>query len=122
MHVSILALVATASSVMAGCFSGGENFATQKAIALSSAQDVCNSKYSQKDWSDNNPLAACYDLDSGKKVDFVLQRISTGGTRYISPAECYDGFQKEVNGCEYGGSTSYTNWQYTADVNAGSCA
>lgn len=113
MHISLLALVAGASLVLGDCYNGGENWATQKAIALSDAQDVCNSKYSQKGWADTNPLAACYNLDSGKKVDFVLQRISTGGTRYISAAECYDGFQKEINGCEYGGTTGYQNWKYT---------
>lgn len=112
MYASFFLTVTAATSVLAGCFSGGENWASQKAMALAKAQDVCNTKYSTDAWSGGQQLGACYDLDSGKKVDFVLEKISDG-LRNISPEECYDGFQKEINGCENGGSTSYTNWKYT---------
>ncbi|RYO88286.1 hypothetical protein DL766_008441 [Monosporascus sp. MC13-8B] len=121
MHTSFLVIVTAASSVLGGCFSGGENWATQKAIALSKAQDVCNNKYSKATFGSGQALGACYALDSDKQVDFVLEYIG-GDTRTISAAECYDGFQKEINGCDHGGSTAYTNWKYTADPNAGACA
>ncbi|KAK9783763.1 putative Ecp2 effector protein domain-containing protein [Seiridium cardinale] len=122
MYTSFFLVITAASSVLGGCFSGGENWASQKSIALSKAQDICNNKFSKATWANKGQsLAGCYNLDSEKQVDFILERIQDG-SRAIDAAECYNGFQKEINGCDHGGSTSYRNWKYTADPNANSCA
>lgn len=34
------------------------------------------------------------------------------GDRVIKTSECEDGLIKEINGCDYGGDSSYTNWRY----------
>ncbi|KAI0121362.1 hypothetical protein BJ170DRAFT_698499 [Xylariales sp. AK1849] len=101
MRTSFVLTFTAATSVLGECFNGGDNWASQKALALTKAQDVCNL--------------------NGKKADFILEKISDG-RRGISASECYDGFQKEINGCDNGGSTSYTKWKYTADPNSGGCA
>ncbi|KAK6078646.1 hypothetical protein SCUP234_04293 [Seiridium cupressi] len=122
MYTCFFLIITAASSVLGGCFSGGENWASQRSIALSNAQDICNTKFSKADWNTKGQsLAGCYNLDSEKQVDFILERIQDGH-RDISASECYDGFQKQINNCDHGGSTSYSNWKYTADPNANSCA
>ncbi|KAI3329287.1 hypothetical protein HD806DRAFT_482430 [Xylariaceae sp. AK1471] len=113
MHSSILFTIPfIAATALADCFSGGENWASQKAMALATAQDICNNKFSAFSFAANQELGGCSNLDSSKKVDFILQNISDA-PRTPSAAECYDGFQKEINGCDNGGSSSYTNWKYT---------
>ncbi|KAI0406128.1 hypothetical protein F4802DRAFT_596489 [Xylaria palmicola] len=121
MHSSILfAVPFIATTALAGCFSGGEDWASQRAMALAAAQNVCNNKFSTFTFKAGQELGGCGNLDSTKKVDLIMQNISEGSRKPTS-SECYDGFQKEINGCDNGGSTSYTNWKYTADPNAGSC-
>lgn len=109
---SILLALTAASSVYATCFTGGENWASQKALALRGAANVC-STFAEKTWYPGDSLGGCFDLDSNKKADFVLELIGDVAYRTITADECYDGFQKEINGCDNGGSTAYTNWKYT---------
>ena len=114
MRCSMLATIAAAASVYGECFTGGANWASQKPKALSLASEVCNVKFSKKEFfAGEAELGACYDIGDGKIVNFNLMYIGTDATRTPTAAECYDGFQKEVNGCEFGGGSEYTNWRYT---------
>lgn len=115
MHTfTFAALLAGLPSVLGDCFTGGADWGTQKAFALDKAMESCTLKFAIDRYNPNDFLATCYNLDSTKKVDFVLARISTEvGEIQLDVKECYDGFQKEVNGCENGGVSSYTNWKYT---------
>ncbi|KAH8891094.1 hypothetical protein GQ53DRAFT_823731 [Thozetella sp. PMI_491] len=110
-----------ASLAKRGCFTSGDNWGANKAYALSFAALVCNTDF-RGTYNPGNIRAKCYNLDSTKKVDFSLQLTSNNGQRSIEAAECYDGLQKEINGCDQGGSTGYANWRYTSDPNAGQCA
>ncbi|KAI9170564.1 hypothetical protein HJFPF1_00032 [Paramyrothecium foliicola] len=103
-----------------GCYSGGENWGANLGYALSFATQACNDAL-QGDYNQGDQRSKCYNLDSNKKVDFRLSKHSDG-SRHIAPEECYDGMQKEINNCDHGGETSYGNWFYKADPNAGQCA
>ncbi|KAL4721772.1 hypothetical protein ACLX1H_011266 [Fusarium chlamydosporum] len=108
--------------VLGKCHDSGVDWATQKTFALTKAREGCELKFTINKWSPGEALGACYNLDSTKKIDLVLERISDGDDeREIGVDECYDGFQKEINGCDHGGYSSYTNWKYSADPNAGQC-
>jgi hypothetical protein len=113
MHSSIVFTIPFfAATALAGCFSGGDNWASQEAKALAAAQDICNNKFSTFTFQAGQELGGCANLDSTKKVDFIMENISDS-LRKPSASECYDGLQKEINGCSNGGSSSYTNWKYT---------
>ncbi|KAF4980506.1 hypothetical protein FZEAL_3494 [Fusarium zealandicum] len=119
---SFACLLAGLTLVLGKCHTSGAEWATQRTFALTKAREVCELKFSINRWSAGEALGACYNLDSTKKVDLVLERISTGDDeREISVDECFDGFQKEINGCDQGGVSSYTNWKYSGDANAGQC-
>ncbi|KAI1770235.1 hypothetical protein F4818DRAFT_446528 [Hypoxylon cercidicola] len=45
---------------------------------------------------------------------FEVTHVSDGD-RTITSAECYDGHRKEIDGCDYGGSSKYDNWQYKCE-------
>lgn len=54
--------------------------------------------------------AKCYVKD-GKGYDFIVTHIKDGN-RDLGYDECYDGLQKEIGGCDRGGDSYYTNWEY----------
>ena len=47
----------------------------------------------------------------GLKVDFSVKRI--GSQPILDTNSCADGLKKEINGCNNGGRTAYSNWEYT---------
>jgi hypothetical protein len=98
-----------------GCFSGdGENWGAEKTYALSYAFEACRDFLANPaQYQPGDIRAHCYNLSSLKKVDFALQLRSDVGARTIDYNECYDGLQKEINGCANGGHTQYSNWIYT---------
>ncbi len=112
-RTSIFVVIAAASSAFSTCFTGGENWASQLAMALAKAGDICTTKYSKASWSKDIALGGCYDLDSTKKVDFILEKISDSTNAQNWLRRMLRWFPEEINGCEYGGSSSYTNWKYT---------
>lgn len=94
-----------------GCFDGGENWGADRNYAYNYATRACEEAFVGT-YRPGDIRAICYNLDSTKKVDFALELISKSN-RDIAADECYDGLQKEIGGCDNGGSTSYTNWKYT---------
>ncbi|KAF2658847.1 hypothetical protein K491DRAFT_713100 [Lophiostoma macrostomum CBS 122681] len=106
-----------AGTAYAGCYSGGEDWGN-KQVALNAADTACRNNF-QGDFGGNSNRHVCIN-GNGKKLEFTIYRL--GGTnRALFWDECYDGLQKEINGCDHGGDSSYTNWRYVADPNAGSC-
>jgi hypothetical protein len=93
-----------------GCYSGGEGWAEQKENALAKAHDFCSIK--PADFNEGQGFGRCYNLSNTKRVDFNIGNISSN-RRNLGADECFDGLQKEINGCGNGGSSKYTNWQYT---------
>ncbi|KAF2419576.1 hypothetical protein EJ08DRAFT_738867 [Tothia fuscella] len=121
MYFSIFALASAASLASAGCFTGGENWGAERQYALNQATQYCQ-RLGAGCYQPKGERPKCFNLSSGKKVDFNLQLRDDVVARCIDANECYDGMQKEINGCDHGGNSKYTNWIYTADPNAGNCA
>lgn len=108
----ISALAAFVSVVNAGCYSGGELWG-DKATALSNARSACDGALQGTYGPSGTPSGyrgICLN-GNGKKLEFQIWHIQ-GGDRQLGADECYDGLQKEINGCDHGGDTSYTNWRY----------
>ncbi|KAF2238035.1 hypothetical protein EV356DRAFT_573631 [Viridothelium virens] len=103
------------------CFNSGANWGAQRAIAQSYATEVCQGDFIGT-CQPNDIRAKCYNLSSGKMVNFDLRVRPDVVARTIAADECYDGLQKQVNECDNGGTTTYGNWEYTADPNDGQCA
>ncbi|KAK1836642.1 hypothetical protein QBC39DRAFT_377615 [Podospora conica] len=102
-----------------GCYSGGETWGGEKGNAYGKISEVCNNNF-QGNYGRNEIRYQCRNLSSNKKIDMTLQYIGSG-SRSIGRAECESGLNSEVNNCNNGGSTSYANWKYSADPNAGQC-
>lgn len=114
MHPSFFVGLATAALASAECFTGGEPWASQKPRALQQLQYACKLNFANTQFYLNEPeKGVCYDIGGGKMVNFNLKYIGTDDVREMDEFECYDGFQKEVNNCETGGASQYTNWRYT---------
>lgn len=112
MHISILGLIAAASSVLGECYLGGERWGNRD-VVRDQAHDVCNNNFSKVVYNDGTKEAyACYNIDDNTMVTFAVKRISAGGDMQISPEDCYDGLRKEIGGCEHGVHSNYTNWLF----------
>ncbi|KAG8534408.1 uncharacterized protein KY384_001253 [Bacidia gigantensis] len=103
--------------VSAGCYSDGGQVG-DKDMAASKINDICT-----------NHLTGAYDagasrhacLPDGKnRWDFTVKSIGKA-KQNLPLSECISGLIKETSGCASGGSSSYTDWAYTADPNAGAC-
>lgn len=96
--------------VSAGCFSGGQPWGN-KPKANGYLDGIC-ADWSSSSMSPSTTRSVCKNGDSGTRFNFSVKNISNGA-RTISKAECIDGLQKEINKCNTGGKTAYTNWEYT---------
>ncbi|KAK5659433.1 hypothetical protein OQA88_634 [Cercophora sp. LCS_1] len=127
--ISLIALVASSALAMPTseaktaehamqkqkCFETGENWGGDRSNAENRAIDFCFT-VADKNISADRSSHLCYNLSDTKKVDFTLKNIG-GADRELDFNECFDGFKKEINGCDRGGATSYVHWRYTADPN-----
>lgn len=114
MHSSFLVTLTAAALANATCFTGGEQWASQKPYALQQLEYACRLNFANTLFYNGEPeTGVCYDIGGGKMVNFNLKYVGDDDTREMDDTECYDGFQKEINGCEYGGASQYTNWRYT---------
>lgn len=95
-----------ASTTLAGCYSGGQAWPVDGAFAV---QDAAES-YAGGTWPAGVEEVYQVPID-GICVKFILENIS-GALRGITYDEAFSGFNKEYQGCSYGGDTSYTNWRY----------
>ncbi|KAF8246978.1 hypothetical protein K440DRAFT_644298 [Wilcoxina mikolae CBS 423.85] len=117
---SILFVAATAlfSSplVSAECNKDGE-LAFRQDYVVSNLDVICSILVGE--YYINQKRRQCFQVpgESGKRWDFTVERIKTSGsnnslTRTLGKAECIDGLRKEVQGCQRGGWSSYSNWLY----------
>ncbi|KAI0435727.1 hypothetical protein F4803DRAFT_573973 [Xylaria telfairii] len=104
-----------------GCYTSGASWGDSKAYALELAAAACNGGLGQRTYtSDSSVATVCYNIDTNKRVNFQVSKISAGD-RFLNAADCQDGLTKEINGCGQGGDSSYTNWRYISDPNDGLC-
>lgn len=94
------------------CFGSGEFWGGDRSHAENRALDFCVKLGLPTNFAKDRNFHRCFNLSSLKKVDFTIKNIS-GASRSLTFRECVDGLKKEVNGCDRGGATSYTNWRYT---------
>ncbi|KAL8772557.1 MAG: hypothetical protein Q9209_002218 [Squamulea sp. 1 TL-2023] len=120
MKLTALLLGFLPALISAECYSGGESW--DRTLATSAVDTAC--KEFAGDYHLNESKQKTIDVFNGQCYSFVLQRI-TGGDgdvlREITEDECKNGMNHEVNGCEHGGHSSYTDWSYKADPNKGPC-
>ncbi|KAI0381872.1 hypothetical protein F5Y04DRAFT_280518 [Hypomontagnella monticulosa] len=99
----------------ARCFSGGEKWDSDQSTALENAKRACReglaSIYGNEGGSATR--SRCYDVGSNRRAEYTVGRTVLGSPRTLGYDECFDGLRKEVEGCEHGGSSEYTNWFYT---------
>ncbi|KNZ59708.1 hypothetical protein VP01_1678g1 [Puccinia sorghi] len=116
--VLVLALVLGLAS--AACFGTGQSWgsAADKQKASAYLTDVCNQLAGS--YQASTIKSQCRDGNDNTRYNFSVKHIS-GGERTLGQQECIDGLNKEIINCPRGGRTSYSNWEYTSDPNAGLC-
>lgn len=107
---TIFAALCTIAGVHAGCYSGGQT--GNHEFGFEQLNGVCTEFINKGAFSSGEERTAVRGPDStNTNWDFAVTYISSG-TRDLGLDECIDGLHKEINGCTYGGETSYTNWKY----------
>ncbi|KAK9770749.1 hypothetical protein AB5N19_14109 [Seiridium cardinale] len=118
MQFSNIVLAALISYASAGCNSGGNEWGSEAAaLAKQACDNLLSGDYGPSN-TYNGLKSTCFNHNN-EKYEFQIWHIKDG-YRNLSPAECLDGLTKETN-CKHGGKTSYSNWKYRADPNAGAC-
>ena len=95
------------------CFKTGEKYGDQRDQAFARVRDACNG-YFKGTYTRGKDYTKCYNLSGNKsiKVTVGLRGPNAGKTRYLGPAECYDGLKKQIAHCDKGGEKTYGNWKY----------
>ncbi|KAI0381482.1 hypothetical protein F5Y04DRAFT_281011 [Hypomontagnella monticulosa] len=130
---NILPLLTLFTTAYAGCYSekGEDEAYWSKPDARARAVDACNGvfkgTFGPKD-TEAGHRKICVPAHppppnyGDRRQHYVFEIWHIGdGDREITGTECLDGLRKEINGCDYGGVSEYTNWKYKSDPNPGSC-
>ncbi|KAI2633255.1 hypothetical protein GGS26DRAFT_590853 [Hypomontagnella submonticulosa] len=114
-----VALLTAVSGASAKCWSGGESGHFGSGLTgANSLSLVCS--YLSGTYRANEQRHTCVKDNKGIRWDFTLKKLGDGA-RDIETKECESGFGKEAFGCEFGGHSSYANWEYKADPQNGEC-
>ncbi|TGO25862.1 hypothetical protein BPAE_0071g00330 [Botrytis paeoniae] len=114
--LSIITILSFTTGIYAGCYTSG--IAGSAANINSYLGTICNGL--SGNYVKNEQRHQCVMDSASVQWDFTLEYIGSDASRNIGSTECISGMQKET-ACGKGGSSSYSNWAYTADPNAGSC-
>lgn len=110
--INALTFFALTGYAAADCYESGLDWYNKNA-ALAIAKAACSLTLSGTygpESTFNGQRGSCANTPGGK-IDLIIKHIKDGN-RYLGADECYDGLQKEINGCSKGGHSSYTNWSY----------
>jgi hypothetical protein len=115
MHVAkVFVVVATAliPAASAGCFKSGTTWGSSvnRAAASSYLDGVCNEL--QGSYGSGVIKSRCRNGAENIRFNYAVKHISAG-TINLGKEECIDGLNKEITGCDKGGRSGYTNWEYT---------
>ncbi|KAI1403291.1 hypothetical protein F4819DRAFT_484733 [Hypoxylon fuscum] len=129
MHLSSLIYTAAYITLASGeCFGSGQKWDGDKDAVISFVTQKCNANFNadgfkgpwEKKGNGTPYRSGRLELSNGRYARLAMFRIGNGGTDaagYMDPADCIDWFKKEINRCEHGGRSQYTNWEYKADIN-----
>lgn len=110
--IAILIAMGLLPVARARCFGEGETWGSSanRARATSFLNEVCSEL--QGSYGAGITKSACRNGNDNIRFNYAVKHISGGG-RDLGVNECIDGLNKEITGCDRGGRTSYTNWEYT---------
>ena len=91
------------------CYGSGHRWGGEKGFAVELAQRACREYFLGNYNNKGETRYRCFSLSSSKKVDFTVELLSNG-VRTLFVDECFEGLRREIEGCEQGGQSSYTNW------------
>ncbi|KAG8358515.1 hypothetical protein FVEN_g3777 [Fusarium venenatum] len=133
----LAALAATSAAAMPNslhkreCHGSGETWGAEKFKAIQTVQELCDGQINGPFNTNGQYIRRCVNLSSNKKMDLFVRYDEgqfDGVTRYIDKEDCVGYLQREINGCEHGGRTTYERTvtpgkvTVSADPNSGNCA
>ncbi|KAJ4302434.1 hypothetical protein N0V88_002578 [Collariella sp. IMI 366227] len=112
MQLTTLITLTSATVASAKCFSGGYTWGPDKTNAIDFMFNAFCKGPGLGAYKPGQSKHACYQLTADKKVDFTIRNFSPNG-HTMSNENCWTYLRPEIAGCEHGGSSAYTKFEYT---------
>jgi hypothetical protein len=103
--VVVTLLLGAATTVSAGCYSGGD--AGNKLTAIGNLDAVC--KGMEGGFYTGQSRQACV-TKAGEDTYWYFEMLNNGGERFLDIGYCKERLQKEVDGCGTGGQSDADSW------------
>ncbi|KAI0126198.1 hypothetical protein BJ170DRAFT_685433 [Xylariales sp. AK1849] len=114
---------AAINGTYAGCY-GGEKWGGEANYAKAAVDNYCDPEqhesFTEKSFYSGQTRAYCYPLSGSKKADFSVTWQGSGDLT-LAQSDCVMRLKNEIDGCDRGGSTTTSDWTFTADPNDGTC-
>ncbi|KAF7505935.1 hypothetical protein GJ744_012377 [Endocarpon pusillum] len=105
------------SIASAGCFSGGTTW-DDKGRAIATLEGVC--KELTGDYNGGITRSTCRNGSGDLRYNFTVKK-DTSGHGKLGRDYCVRMLSREISGCDHGGRSSYADFTFTSDPNAGKC-
>ncbi|KAJ3535626.1 hypothetical protein NM208_g6575 [Fusarium decemcellulare] len=102
------------------CYSDDWRWDTEKNYALDRAGRWCSGNGGSGSYRKGQQKGGCYNLNSVKRVNFLIQNRQDKDTS-LSSGACFRFLRGIINDCSRGGENSNGAWWWTADSNKGKC-
>ncbi|KAI9894602.1 MAG: hypothetical protein M1814_001957 [Vezdaea aestivalis] len=102
-------------SASATCFKSGETWggSAGKDSAFTHARKLCDNSL-KGNYAHGETRVKCVKGYQGTTYKYTIH-LKSNNARDLGLDECLSGLGKEISGCDRGGKTAYTNWEYTSD-------
>ena len=95
----------------AGCFTSGADWGpNNKNEAIRDLQSVCDRLNGP--YRGGQTKSACRNGNGGIRFNFTVKKF-TSGERTLAKANCVEKLRREIDGCDKGGKSSYTDFEFT---------
>jgi hypothetical protein len=95
----------------AGCFTSGADWGpNNKDKAIQDLQSVCDRLSGP--YQGGQTKSQCRNGNGGIRFNFTVKKFTSGQQR-LTKANCIDKLRKEITGCDKGGQSSYTDFEFT---------
>lgn len=112
MKVSTLStILAVASTVSAGCYSGGVVWGNEAQTAIDAIRRFCNEGSLSGNFGGGQTKGKCQLLGNTKIGFFEVQNLSGVGNN-MPAATCRTRLENEVKGCQHGGESVIDGWKF----------
>ncbi|KAI1874283.1 uncharacterized protein JN550_002862 [Neoarthrinium moseri] len=115
-----LLLFSTLIGVSATCHRSGTTW-SNKDKAVGHIEAACRGGVFTGTFAPNQRKYLCIRAAENVKWEFSVTNQNSRDSFDLQDQHCIDGLSNEVRGCDQGGVTSVSGWEYSSDPNNGYC-